>query len=141
MGLGETLANLTKEHPDQKIHDCSLTCKLKNVFGQSMFVCHVICKTEVMDGTSIFPFIFAFCINPQVAYRTVQHALSEKQRRLKRVLDIPDDEKEEHAQYMQDKITDYFRLTGARLKLDSVKRVGFGILQSNSLLEWFSTKC
>ncbi|KAL9984073.1 hypothetical protein ACROYT_G006329 [Oculina patagonica] len=58
-----------------------------------------------------------------VAFRTVQHALTEKQHKLKKLLDIPDEEtKAEQAQDIQDRITDYFRQTGARLKIDSVKR-------------------
>ena len=64
--------------------------------------------------------------HPQVSFRTVQHALTEKQHKLKSLLDIPDDEERaEHAQEMQDRITDYFRRTGAQLKIDNVKRVCF----------------
>lgn len=62
----------------------------------------------------------------QVAFRTVQQALTEKQHKLKKLLDIPDEEKKaEHAQDMQDRLTDYLRQTGARLKIDKIKRVGF----------------
>ena len=64
--------------------------------------------------------------HPQVAFRTVQQVLTEKQHKLKKLLDIPDEEtKAEHAQDIQDRLNDYFRLTGARLKIDKIKRVGF----------------
>ncbi len=71
----------------------------------------------------------SYCLySSQVAFRTVQHALIEKQHKLKKLLDIPDEEtKAEHAQDIQDRITDYFRHTGARLKIDSVKRVSLKI--------------
>ena len=59
-----------------------------------------------------------------MAFRAVQHALTEKQHKLKKLLDIPDEKtKEEFAQDIQDRINDYFRTTGARLKIDSIKRV------------------
>ncbi|CAH3143204.1 unnamed protein product [Porites lobata] len=58
-----------------------------------------------------------------VAYRTVQHSLTEKQTKLKKILDIPDDDKiAAHAEEMQDRIADYLRITGARLKIDSIKQ-------------------
>lgn len=58
-----------------------------------------------------------------VAFRTVQHTLAEKKHKLKKLLDIPDEKtKEEHAQDIQDRINDYFRTTGARLKIDGIKR-------------------
>ena len=60
---------------------------------------------------------------PQVPYRTVQHALTGKQNKLKKLLDIPDEKRAEHAQEMHDCITDYFRWTGAQLNIESVKRV------------------
>ena len=61
-----------------------------------------------------------------MAYRTVQHSLTEKQTKLKKILDIPDDDKiAADAQEMQDRIADYLRITGARLKIDSVKQVRF----------------
>lgn len=67
--------------------------------------------------------------SPQVAFRTVQHALTEKQHKLKKLLDIPDEEKKaEHAQDIQDRLTDYFRQTGARLKIDNIKRVGLEVI-------------
>ena len=59
-----------------------------------------------------------------MAYRKVQHSLSEKQTKLKKILDIPDDDKmEAHAQEMQDRIADYLKITSARLKIDSIKQV------------------
>ena len=61
-----------------------------------------------------------------MVYRTVQHSLTEKQTKVKKILDIPDDDKiAAHAQEMQDRIADYFiiRITGARLKIDSIKQV------------------
>ena len=59
-----------------------------------------------------------------MAYRTVQHALTEKQTKLKKILDIPDDDKiAAHAREMQDCIADHLRITGARLKIDSIKKV------------------
>ena len=59
-----------------------------------------------------------------MAYRTVQHSLTEKQTTLKKILDIPDDDKiAAYAQEMQDHIADYLRITGARLKIDSIKQV------------------
>ena len=59
-----------------------------------------------------------------MAYRTVQHSLTEKQTKLKKILDIPDDDKmEAHAQEMQDRIADYLKITSARLKIDSIKQV------------------
>ena len=55
---------------------------------------------------------------------SVQHSLSEKQTKLKKILDIPDDDKmEAHAQEMQDRIADYLKITSARLKIDSIKQV------------------
>lgn len=67
--------------------------------------------------------------SPQVAFRTVQHALTEKQHKLKKLLDIPDEEKKaEHAQDIRDRLTDYFRQTGARLKIDNIKRVGLEVI-------------
>jgi len=70
------------------------------------------------------------CTHPQVAYRTVQHALTEKQNKLKKLLDIPDEKTAEHAQEMHDRITDYFRQTGAKLNIDSVKRVCYKKLKA-----------
>ena len=59
-----------------------------------------------------------------MAYRTVQHSLTEKQTKFKKILDIPDDDKKAaNAQEMQDRIADYLRMTGARLKIDSIKQV------------------
>ena len=59
-----------------------------------------------------------------MAYRTVQHSLTEKQTKLKKILDIPDDDKiEAHTQEMQDRIADYLKITSARLKIDSIKQV------------------
>ena len=59
-----------------------------------------------------------------MAYRKVQHSLSEKQTKLKKILDIPDDDKiAANAQEVQDRIVDYLRTTGARFKIDSVKQV------------------
>ena len=59
-----------------------------------------------------------------MAYRTVQHSLTEKQTKLKKILDIPNDDKiEAHAQEMQDRIADYLKITSARLKIDSIKQV------------------
>ena len=64
-----------------------------------------------------------------MAFRTVQHSLTEKQHKLQKLLDISDEEKKaEHAQDIQDRITDYFRQTGARLKIDSIKRVSLRCL-------------
>ena len=61
-----------------------------------------------------------------MAYRTVQHSLTEKQTKLKKILDIPDDDKiAGNAQEMQDRIADYLRITGARLKIDSIKQVSW----------------
>ena len=61
-----------------------------------------------------------------MAYRTVQHSLTEKQTKLKKILDIPDDDKiAAHAQEIQDRIADYLRITGARLKIDSIKQVSW----------------
>ena len=61
-----------------------------------------------------------------MAYRTVQHSLTEKQTKLKKILDIPDDDKiAADAQEMQDRIADYLRITGARLKIDSIKQVSW----------------
>ena len=61
-----------------------------------------------------------------MAYRTVQHSLTEKQTKLKKILDIPDDDKiAGDAQEMQDRIADYLRITGARLKIDSIKQVSW----------------
>ncbi|XP_029212917.2 uncharacterized protein LOC114976615 [Acropora millepora] len=58
-----------------------------------------------------------------VAHRTVQHSLAEKHRKLKKLLDIPNDEgRAEHVRDLQDRITDYFRRTGAKLKVDSIRR-------------------
>lgn len=58
-----------------------------------------------------------------VAHRTVQHSLAEKHRKLKKLLDIPNDEgRTEHVRDLQDRITDYFRRTGAKLKVDSIRR-------------------
>ena len=63
------------------------------------------------------------CI-PVGAYRKVQHSQSEKQTKLKKILDIPDEDKiAANAQEMQDRIADYLRTTGARFKIDSVKQV------------------
>lgn len=60
-----------------------------------------------------------------MAFRTVQQALKEKQHKLKKLLEIPDEEKKaDHAQDMQDRLMDYLRQTGARLKIDKIKRVG-----------------
>ena len=65
-------------------------------------------------------------LSPKVAFRTVQQALTEKQHKLKQLLDIPDEEtKAAHAQDIQDRLKDYLRQTGARLKIDKIKRVGF----------------
>ena len=59
-----------------------------------------------------------------MAYRTVQHSLTEKQTKLKKILDIPNDDKiEAHVQEMQDRIADYLKITSARLKIDSIKQV------------------
>ena len=59
-----------------------------------------------------------------MAYRKVQHSLSEKQTKLKKILDIQDDDKiAANAQEMQDRIADYLRIAGARFKIDSVKQV------------------
>lgn len=66
------------------------------------------------------------CLCPfrQVAYRTVQHSLTEKQTKLKKILDIPADDKiAAHAQEMKERIADYLRITGGRLKIDSLKQV------------------
>ena len=61
-----------------------------------------------------------------MAYRTVQHSLTEKQTKLKKILDIPDDDKiEAHEQEMQDRIADYLKITSARLKIDSIKQVSW----------------
>ena len=61
-----------------------------------------------------------------MAFRTVQQALTEKQHKLKQLLDIPDEEtKAAHVQDIQDRLKDYLRQTGARLKIDKIKRVGF----------------
>ena len=61
-----------------------------------------------------------------MAYRTVQHSLTEKQTKLKKILDIPDDDKiAAQAQEIQDRIADYLRITGARLKIDSIKQVSW----------------
>ena len=61
-----------------------------------------------------------------MAYRTVQHSLTEKQTKLKKILDIPDDDRiEAHAQEMQDRIVDYLKITSARLKIDSIKQVSW----------------
>ena len=61
-----------------------------------------------------------------MAYRTVQHSLTEKQTKLKKILDIPDDENiAANAQAMRDPIADYLRITGARLKIDSIKQVSW----------------
>ena len=58
-----------------------------------------------------------------MAYRTVQHSMTEKQTKLK-ILDIPDDDNiAAHAQEMQDRIADYLTITGARFKIDSIKQV------------------
>ena len=69
------------------------------------------------------------CVSiPRVAYRTLQHALTEKQHKLKKLLHIPDDDKRTaHAQDIQDRITDYVRMTGARLNVDNIKRVRLDI--------------
>ena len=58
-----------------------------------------------------------------MAYRKVQHSLAEKQTKLKKILDIPDDKIAANTQEMQDRIADYLRITGARLKIDSIKQV------------------
>ena len=59
-----------------------------------------------------------------MAYHTVQHSLTEKQTKLKKILDIPDDENiAANAQEMQDRIADYLRITGERFKIDSIKQV------------------
>ena len=59
-----------------------------------------------------------------MAYRTVQHSLTEKQTKLKKILDIPDDDNiAANAQAMRDRIADYLRITGARLKIDSIEQV------------------
>ena len=59
-----------------------------------------------------------------MAYRKVQHSLSEKQTKLNKILDIPDDDKiAANAQEMQDRIADFLRTTDARFKIDSVKQV------------------
>ena len=59
-----------------------------------------------------------------MAYRTVQHSLTEKQTKLKKILDILDDDQiAGHAQEMQDRSADCLRITGARLKIDSTKQV------------------
>ncbi|XP_068745365.1 meiosis-specific nuclear structural protein 1-like [Montipora capricornis] len=87
-----------------------------------------------------------------VAYRTVQHSLAEKQRRLKKLLDLPtDEERVEQAQDMQESITDYFRRTGARLNIDSIKRdvskqlwstlYDFPELQNCAKLKEFISEC
>ena len=56
---------------------------------------------------------------PHVTTLTVRKAT-----KLKKILDIPDDDKiAAHAQEMQDRIADYLRITGARLKIDSIKQV------------------
>ena len=57
-----------------------------------------------------------------MAYRTVQHSLTEEQTKLKKILDILDDDQiAGHAQEMQDRSADCLRITGARLKIDSIK--------------------
>ena len=54
----------------------------------------------------------------------VQHSLTEKQTKLKKILDIPDDDNiAANAQEMQDRIADYLRITGERFKIDSIKQV------------------
>ena len=59
-----------------------------------------------------------------MAYHTVQHSLTEKQTKLKKILDIPDDDNiAANAQEMQDRIADYLRITGERFKIDSIKQV------------------
>ena len=59
-----------------------------------------------------------------MAYRNVQHSLSGKQTKRKKILDSPDDVKiAANAQEMQDRIAEYLRTTGARFKIDSVKQV------------------
>ena len=59
-----------------------------------------------------------------MAYRTVQHSLTEEQTKLKKILDILDDDQiAGHAQEMQDRSADCLRITGARLKIDSTKQV------------------
>ena len=50
-----------------------------------------------------------------MAYRTVQHSLTEKQTKVKKILDIPDDDKiVAHAQEMQDRIADYSKIPRIR---------------------------
>ena len=59
-----------------------------------------------------------------MAYRAVQHSPTEKQTKLKKILDIPDDDNiAANAHEMQDRIADYLRITGARFKIDSIKQV------------------
>ena len=59
-----------------------------------------------------------------MAYRTVQHSLTEKQTKFKKTLDIPDDDNiAANAQEIQDRIADYLRITGARFKIDSIKQL------------------
>ena len=59
-----------------------------------------------------------------MAYRTVQHSLTEEQTKLKKILDILDDDQiAGHAQEMQDRSADCLRIRGARLKIDSTKQV------------------
>ena len=69
------------------------------------------------------PVLFV-CTDSQVAHRTVQHSLAEKHRKLKKLLEIPNDEgRAGHVRDLQDRITDYFRRTGAKLKVDSIRKV------------------
>ena len=59
-----------------------------------------------------------------MAYRTVQHSLTEKQTKFKKILDIPDDDNiAANAQEIQDRIADCLRITGARFKIDSIKQL------------------
>ena len=59
-----------------------------------------------------------------MAYHTVQHSLTEKQTKLKKILDIPDDDNiAANAQEMQHRIADYLRITRERFKIDSIKQV------------------
>ena len=55
---------------------------------------------------------------------TIKDLIKEKQTKLKKILDIPNDDKiEANAQEMQDRIADYLKITSARLKIDSIKQV------------------
>ena len=91
-------------------------CALRHFWGFSL-------SAAAVEVAVAFLMHRTFAQSPWVR-ACIQHSLTEKQTKLKKILDIPDDDKiAAHAQEMQDRIADYLRITDARLKIDSIKQV------------------